>query len=690
MLCGRTLLVSCVILSAGCGSEGKLRIFPYEPDDDIAPVTTADPPGATLREMPALITLSTDEPAAIRFTLDGSDPAMSAAEESPVVIAGLTTGTVLRFFAVDPAGNAESLRTESYLLDRAAPAAITAFAAAAASSSVSLSWTNPADSDFAGVLVARSSGALWSPVDGESYEVGASLGGDTEILYLGVAEVFVETDLKPSWNRYGAWSFDGVRNYSRIAVQSANLPLPPQIATVTVNVAALTASVTGNTPHLALTAGTPSYAAGTMILTVPLTITNLAVRPVFNPKVVVASTSAGITFSNADPGAANGKPQRHFGPGALSGAVVSRSLTFANVGPAAMVTLGVQVVESPTTLFPDWGSPFSFAAGDGGTGAITNTWLASDGARGPGGGYNIGSAVMSADGRHVLAGGRNAARIERVDLATQKVAGGLSLAHAGAKANIGWMRLDASGRNLYVLLNDGFHRDPDPNTPTSGTMYLVRVDAETLQETARVELTAIPFGSDVRGRRFAISEAAMLAAIPIRAKTSVGRIAFVRLTDMTEVDTDPIAPGVQPLDTSIVGGASEVAFSPDGSTLYTNGTLGWPRDKCLIVDLSDYSITQIATSSPTSVAVGTDGSVFIGGWNSLGIQVYDPVSGGLSAVPGTAGSGFQMLLLLPSGNLLARSKFLQQEIDPDTGVVLRSWTLPDYIATGNWIVLSPF
>ena len=239
MALGRSLLVSCVILSAACGSDGNLRIAPYDPEDGIAPVTTADPPGATLRELPALITLSTDEPAAIRFTLDGSDPAMSTAEESPVVIAGLTTSTVLRFFAVDPAGNEESVRTESYLLDLAAPAAITAFKAAAASSSVSLSWTNPVEPDFAGVLVARSTGALWSPVDGESYEVGASLGGDTEILFLGVAEVFAESDLKPSWNRYGAWAFDGLHNYSRIAVQSANLPLPPQIATVTVNVAAV-------------------------------------------------------------------------------------------------------------------------------------------------------------------------------------------------------------------------------------------------------------------------------------------------------------------------------------------------------------------------------------------------------------------------------------------------------------------
>ncbi|MDF1563453.1 MAG: chitobiase/beta-hexosaminidase C-terminal domain-containing protein [Deltaproteobacteria bacterium] len=91
--------------------------------DRIAPTTTASPAGGLFTSAPS-VSLACDDGggsgcAAIHYTLDGSLPTTaSPVHAGPISISADTT---LRFFALDQAGNAEAVQTETYTVDGAAP-----------------------------------------------------------------------------------------------------------------------------------------------------------------------------------------------------------------------------------------------------------------------------------------------------------------------------------------------------------------------------------------------------------------------------------------------------------------------------------------------------------------------------------------------------------------------------------------
>ncbi len=59
--------------------------------------------------------LTADEPATIYYTTDGNDPTTSSTQYTiPIVI---NANTVLKFFAVDTAGNPSSVYTLNYSID---------------------------------------------------------------------------------------------------------------------------------------------------------------------------------------------------------------------------------------------------------------------------------------------------------------------------------------------------------------------------------------------------------------------------------------------------------------------------------------------------------------------------------------------------------------------------------------------
>jgi hypothetical protein len=83
--------------------------------DATAPVTTANPAGGSYG-LPQIVTLSATETATIYYTTDGSDPTESSSVYSaPIAIAATTT---LKYFAKDPAGNAEPMKTQTYTIDK--------------------------------------------------------------------------------------------------------------------------------------------------------------------------------------------------------------------------------------------------------------------------------------------------------------------------------------------------------------------------------------------------------------------------------------------------------------------------------------------------------------------------------------------------------------------------------------------
>lgn len=108
----RTSLLLVAALAASACAEGPLVATP-------APVTTlAPPPGAFNGSV--TVTLTTDRPAKLRYTLDGTDPAVATATEAdaPVTLT-FEESTTIRFFATD--GLVSELARDAYYLRAGGP-----------------------------------------------------------------------------------------------------------------------------------------------------------------------------------------------------------------------------------------------------------------------------------------------------------------------------------------------------------------------------------------------------------------------------------------------------------------------------------------------------------------------------------------------------------------------------------------
>jgi hypothetical protein len=103
------------------GNTSAISSESYE-IDPVSPITNAAPPGGTY-DAPPTVTLTSNEPATIHYTLDGSTPTLTSglSGASPVTIADVADGTTIRWFATDPAGNVEAVTAASYAVDAVAP-----------------------------------------------------------------------------------------------------------------------------------------------------------------------------------------------------------------------------------------------------------------------------------------------------------------------------------------------------------------------------------------------------------------------------------------------------------------------------------------------------------------------------------------------------------------------------------------
>jgi hypothetical protein len=86
--------------------------------DSTKPVTLAEPSGGLFRG-PVVVNLSAEKNTVVYYTIDGSRPTTKSPRYSKPV--RFIRSGVLRFFAVDEAGNKESSREESYVIDAQPP-----------------------------------------------------------------------------------------------------------------------------------------------------------------------------------------------------------------------------------------------------------------------------------------------------------------------------------------------------------------------------------------------------------------------------------------------------------------------------------------------------------------------------------------------------------------------------------------
>ena len=198
-----------------CG-EGTYEVAgectPFDPNDDQAPVTTVDPAATVFREASVDVRLLTEPGARIFYTTDGSEPDSTSANEAEnVLLPGLALGPVtLKFFALDGVGNQEATQTVTLNQDVEGPAAVTNLTVTEESDgSVTVSWTNPSDADFAGVVVMRE-GKLASLQNG----VAATA---ADVVLVGNESTTTDTPGEGFFT-YSVVTFDELLNYGGAAV----------------------------------------------------------------------------------------------------------------------------------------------------------------------------------------------------------------------------------------------------------------------------------------------------------------------------------------------------------------------------------------------------------------------------------------------------------------------------------------
>jgi hypothetical protein len=137
------------------GGNTSLVVTEVYAIDATAPTVTASPAGGSYA-LSQFVTLSASESADIFYTKDGSDPITSVTKAPytvaiPITALGLT---VLKFIAIDPAGNPSAVITENYVITDAPPVVTPPSAEIVAqarmgldSISVNLSWVGTDDHD---------------------------------------------------------------------------------------------------------------------------------------------------------------------------------------------------------------------------------------------------------------------------------------------------------------------------------------------------------------------------------------------------------------------------------------------------------------------------------------------------------------------------------------------------------------
>jgi hypothetical protein len=476
------------VVVCGCGGgecePGTTRVgdtcYPYDPFDHTPPTVTVDPPLRT--RAVGTVRLTASEPAIIYYTTDASEPTTTSPnEDTQVVLADQPDNAVVRYFAVDRAGNQSPIETATWIIDNAGPGAPRVDVQVSGTTRT-VTWTPPNDPHLTGVVVARVDNALGaSPEPGQPLKVGDTISPGVTVVAVSTAtsgaQTFTESmPAPPGIVRYVAWAEDDAGNYGAAGGNFALVPIPAQTASVHVDASTGTVTVPTPAPNVML-AGTATLTGST--LSVDLTLTNATTRVLFAPKILLTSAlPGGIGFSGT--GTFNSDPYVAYGAAIAPGSSAKRTWTFSGATSSTTLDLAVDVRNGPVIVAPHGRQGNSGDAADLDTGASVATLRS--GIAGPSGQIGMKPGGVTPEGRVIL-GSRSSGSISAWDLASGTLV--MSNEFLPQKATIAAVTLDPSGASGYALAAYGHSY-----TVRIGTIetFLVRFDTGSLRETGRIDL----------------------------------------------------------------------------------------------------------------------------------------------------------------------------------------------------------
>ncbi len=650
----------CVANPVDCGDgtfEVNGRCVAVDPNDSQAPTTRISPDDGRVRDLPESVVLLSDELATIYYTVDGSEPTTASTSGIVAVsISGITDAVPVRFFAVDPAGNEEAQQSVAFTIDRSGPAAVTSLGTNVVDTTADVSWTNPGDADFAGILIVRNSAQTlgFAPEDGVFYAVGDSV-GDGGVVVLSADASSVSDAMPGTLITYSAWAYDDLGNYSERRDAQAVVPLVPQLANISVDIASGVVTVNTQPANMTISGTTRPDINGAFVLN--LKLENEAGRTMYGLKAKTSNLAGGTLGLPAFEGEATFR----FGPRGLgNGSRRSRETRVTPVGNPTEFSFDIEILDNPVLIASnqiydpediDIVSSASMGTGDGSQ--MQNHVTAS--------GEEVIHTARNQPG--VLFSSLKAKLPPEVFLIDPNFEGGQGNSASAIAVEVG-------AGAIFTGLNSGVHlRGSDGNgngaSPAVSSITLVRIDKITREITD--ELVLATDDSDLPTIRGLVlsKDQNVLAVLVGKINAFQSEIVFVNPATMTVIDTDPTVAGVQNLTLPGAGIVSAGAWSDASDTLYVgykgvsrfgplnldNGIFGFIGDPVHRIEFATFSVADLGVNNaaPTNELLVRDGEIYI--LSQAGLTII-PEAGGEETVPNLENLVFEAagIVFTPDGS----------------------------------------
>jgi hypothetical protein len=468
------------------------------------------------------------------------------------------------------------MQGDECVVDATAPGPVTGLTATAGATSVDLSWTPGLDSTE--TLVARLvAGAYDTPAPLTSYTVGQMLPGGATVIAAGAMTSVTDTAATPGRYTYLAWSRNASGKYGFPRVVSTFVDPPGLLlGGISVDVANATATVM-SPDNFVFDATNVVFDAASGTVTFDLSVTQNTAGHLFNLKAIINPVTVGAVANPT--GIADGEPFFTFRLGAVvPGGPLTTSVAISGVTATDTIGMQVRIVESPLGIVGSNAIDI-----DGGP-SFAMQLPALRGVRNNDSVFTSGH--FDASGRYFYGLTRWSPSLFRLDTATGDVTA--VTPYSTASGN-GTCLVFGDDGYAYAVMGLGSHR----GSSNSYGVALAKVDPVTMTTVATATLTA-EVADTARG--------CALHGTTLALGFGQG-VYFADISEMTFTDTDASSADViDPVPVTATNGVHELAFSPDGATLY----------------VTERRASQIYSIDPTTFATA---SYHTAGGNVVGLTV---------------------------------------------------------------------